>query len=100
MASDERPPGRLIRAASQANTDEALHATSRVACRRKCQGSMAGPCGRRAGSAISDGARIATVASLVLALASRAAWVGVSTTAGFPSSPDPATIMSDGTVTA
>src|ERR1700761_4251916 len=100
MASDERPLGRLIRAASQANTDEALHATSRVSCMRKCQVSMAEPCGRLAGSAISDGARIATVASLVLALARRATWAGVSTSAGLTSSPDPATIMSDGTVTA
>ena len=65
----------------------------------KCQVSMPPAFGRLAGSFTSAAVRIATVLSLFRASSSRAIWVLVSTSFGFSSSPDPATIISLGTVT-
>ncbi len=99
MATEDLPPGRLMRAASQAKTDEAENATSRLSFIWKCQ--VRGPeaFGRLAGSLISDGERIITVLSDSLARARRACSAGVSTSLGFTSSPEPATSIDDGTVT-
>ncbi len=88
-----------MRAASQAKTDEAEKATSRLSFIWKCQ--VRGPAvfGRLSGSPISDGERMITVLSDSLALAKRACSAGVSTSFGFINSPEPATSIDDGTVT-
>jgi hypothetical protein len=93
------PPGRSMRAASHTYALDAPKATSRVSCMRKCQVSVP-PCfGRLAGSVTSAGVRIITVVSLWRASSRRLICVAVSTSCGFTSSPEPATIMSEGTVT-
>ena len=94
IASDFFPSGRLIRAASQTNTGDALHATSRVWSMWKCQVSVP-PCfGRLAGSLTSaaraNDNRLVAVARLLAAAPSRSC---VSTSFGFTSSPEPATII-------
>src|ERR1700753_116490 len=99
MASDLLPPGRLTLAASHIYAREAPKATSLVLYILKCQVSMAGPVGRLAGLVTSDALRMTTVASLALAAFNRLFSFAVSTSWGFCSSPEPATIISLGTVT-
>jgi hypothetical protein len=99
IASDVLPSGRLIRAASHTNAGEALHTTSRVWSMWKCHVSVPPCLGRLAGSFTSEGVRMYTVLSLSRARASLAISVAVSTSFGFINSPEPATIIAEGTVT-
>ncbi len=71
MASEVRPPGSRIRAASQMKALDAAQEASRLLAIRKCQVSMPPCLGRLAGSPTSAGERIITVASLIRARARR-----------------------------
>ena len=98
MAIEVLPSGRLIRAASQTKVREALQATSRVESMWNRQVLVVVAAGLAIVAATSSGERMVTVWSLVLALAKRANSAGSSTSFGFISPPDPATVMSDGKV--
>src|SRR5262249_23489950 len=99
IASAVLPLGRLMRAASHTNARQAPNATSREFFIWKCHVRVGEPLGRLDGLVTSSGVRIRTVLSLWRAWARRACSAGLSTSVGFTSSPEPTTIMFDGTVT-